>query len=90
MDIHTVCNFLCGNCIIVLACFVILILIIISLASGKSRENEKLDARMHDLIYEIERIRKENRELKKNPYKSLKEDIQEIMVTGKTVRGGNE
>ena len=41
-----------------------------------------------ELAYEINRLKKENRELRKKRGESLKEELRNVMVTGKSIAGG--
>jgi len=88
MDINTIGAVICEYWIIVLAVCVILFIIIISLAFGKTSSERRLEEKLQELTYEIERLRKESREIKgKRKGGSLKEDIKSVMVTGKSIKG---
>ena len=88
MNLDTICTFISGNCTIVLAASVMLFIIIISLALGKGKGKGVLEERLRDLTYEIERLKKENRELRKKKGISLKEEVRNVMVTGKSIKEG--
>jgi len=84
MDIS---QLICENWIIVIAVCVILFIIVISLAFGKGGEEKKLKEQIQNLNYEINRLKKENRELRMKRGESLKEELRNVMVTGKSIAG---
>ena len=84
MDIGMI---ICENWIIVLIVCIILFIIVVYLAFGKLDEEKKSEERMRDLTYEIERLKKENAEVKKREDVSLKDEVRNVMVTGKSIKG---
>ena len=88
MNLDTICNFMCENCTITLAVGAVLFIIVISRLFGKSGGERKLEERLRDLTYDIERLRTENRELrkKKKGGGSFKEEVRNVMVTGKSIK----
>ena len=90
MNLDTICNFMCENCTITLAVGVVLFIIVISRLFGKGGGERKLEERLRDLTYDIERLRTENIELRKKKKKkgggSFKEEVRNVMVTGKSIK----
>ena len=84
MEIGTI---ICENWIIVLIVCIIIFIIVVYLTFGKRDEEKKVEERIRDLTYEIERLKKENVEIKKKEKVSLKDEVRNVMITGKSIKG---